>query len=105
MFGSQAGAECGNLCDDDWWKSATEAHVQAEIDAGVDVMARDQSGNSPLHYAVSADAYASIQALLDASADGKAKNKNSETPWDLAHENEKLKGTAAYWALNDALYD
>ena len=34
MFGSQAGAECGNLCDADWWKSATEADVQAELDGG-----------------------------------------------------------------------
>ena len=29
---SQAGAECGNLCDYDWWKSATEADVRAELD-------------------------------------------------------------------------
>ena len=39
-FASQAGAECGNLCDYDWWKTATEADVQAELDGGADVMAR-----------------------------------------------------------------
>ena len=32
MIGSQAGAECGNLCDEEWWKTATEADVQAELD-------------------------------------------------------------------------
>ena len=34
---TQAVAECGNLCDYDWWKTATEADVQAELDdfAGV----------------------------------------------------------------------
>ena len=40
-----------------------------------------------------------IQPLLDAGADAKAKNKDGKTPWDLAQENEKLKGTKGYWAL------
>ena len=40
MIGSQAGAECGNLCDYNWWKTATTADVQAELDGGADVMAR-----------------------------------------------------------------
>ena len=33
-FASQAGAECGNLCDRDWWGTATAADVKAELDAG-----------------------------------------------------------------------
>jgi ankyrin repeat protein len=52
MFGSQAGAECGKLCDKRWWKAATDADVQAELDAGADVMIQNRSGNTPLHYAV-----------------------------------------------------
>ena len=44
MIGSQAGAECGNLCDKEWQKTATEADVQAELDGGADVMARNQLG-------------------------------------------------------------
>ena len=44
MIGSQAGAECGNLCDYNWWKFAPEADVQAELDGGADVMARNQLG-------------------------------------------------------------
>ena len=43
--------------------------------------------------------------LLDAGADAKAKNKEGKTPWDLAQGNEGLKGTKAYWALNDAQYN
>ena len=48
MLGSQAGAECSKLCEEDWWKTATEADVQAELDAVADVMARDKYGDTPL---------------------------------------------------------
>ena len=48
MIASEAWAECGKLCDYDWWKTVTEADVQAELDAGVDVMARDKYGDTPL---------------------------------------------------------
>ena len=132
---TQAGAGCGNLCDNSWWETATEADVQAELDggadvmarnewgrtplhragspeviqpllaAGADVMARDAVGNTPLHKAAHYGYAENIQALLAAGADAKAKDKDGETPWALAQENEKLKGTKAYWALNDAQYD
>ena len=39
---TQGGAECGKLCDEEWWKTATAVGVQAELDAGVDVMARSK---------------------------------------------------------------
>ena len=129
---TQAGAECGRLCDSYWYNSrATTAAVQAKLDAGADVnartttgetpllsaawggapanilqalldagadvMARDGAGRTPLHLAGTP---ANIQALLDAGADAKAKNKLDKTPWDYAQENEKLKGTKGYWALN-----
>jgi len=32
------------LCDYNWWVTATEADVQAELDGGADVMARNQLG-------------------------------------------------------------
>ena len=72
------------------------------LDTGTDVKVRDENGWTPLHRAAVADTAANIQALLDAGADGKAKSEFGETPWDSAQQNEKLKGTAAYWALNDA---
>ncbi len=40
-----------------------------------------------------------VLALLDAGADGGAKNDKNETPFDRAKKNEKLKGTDAYWAF------
>ena len=81
------------------------ATIQALLAADADVMARGQGGATPLHWDASSDTPATIQPLLDAGADAKAKNKRGKTPWDLAQENEKLKGTKAYWALNDAQYN
>jgi ankyrin repeat protein len=71
-------------------------------------MARDQYGGAPLHKAADCNYDCMpgvIQALLAAGADAKAKNKEGKSPWDLAQENEELKGTKGYWALNDAQYN
>ena len=35
MFGSPAGAECGNLCDWGWWETATEADVEFGLGSGL----------------------------------------------------------------------
>ena len=74
-FATQAGAECGKLCDDDWWKTATTADLQAELSGGADIMARNEDGETPLHYAARYGPPANIQALKAAGADGKAKGK------------------------------
>ena len=82
----------------------TPANIQALLAAGADVMARDENGKTPLHWAAEYGTSANILALLADGADGKAKDENGKTPWDLAQENEELKGTKGYWALNDAQY-
>ena len=79
--------------------------VEAKLEAGADVMARDNNGGTPLHEAAMFGTSESIQMLLKAGANAKAKNKNNETPWDLAQDNEILKGTKGYWALNDARFN
>ena len=104
-FATQAGADCGKLCGDDWWRTATTADLQAELSGGADVMARDDFGRTPLHNAAQFGTPEVIQALLAAGEDAKAKDEKGKTPWDLAQENEKLKGTKGYWALNDAEYN
>ena len=38
---SQAGAGYGNLCDGGWRDTATKADLQAKLDAGADVIARN----------------------------------------------------------------
>ncbi len=79
--------------------------VTALLNAGADV--NEGSGEwTPLHTA----AYGSknpevIMVLLKAGADGKVKDSRGRTAFDLAKEyNEAIKGTDAYWALNDARY-
>ena len=34
---TQAGAECGNLCDYIWWTKATEALVKVKLDKGINL--------------------------------------------------------------------
>ena len=46
-----------------------------------------------------------IEALLDVGADPTAQNAEGRTPWDLADENDYLRGSDAYWRLNDARFN
>ena len=62
-------------------------------------------GDTPLHRAAESNQNPDvITALLDAGSDPKARNKPGKTPWDNAKDNEALKGSAAYWRLNDARF-
>ena len=87
-FATQAGAECGKLCDYDWWKTATVADVQTELDAGADIMARDDRGQTPLHYAAMWGTPANNQLLLAAGADVMARDKDGNTPLHFASEKD-----------------
>ena len=137
MFGISAQAQtCGVLCDEGFWKSASEAEVKAEIskadvnardkdgwtalmfaaaggaaesvkvllDAGADVNARNEDGLTALIAAALSGTAENVKVLLDAGADASHKDKDGKTAWDLAQDNEKLKGTDAYWMLNDARF-
>ena len=41
-----------------------------------------------------------VETLLDAGADVTVRDEWDTTPWDLAQDNEALRGTAVYWQLN-----
>ena len=84
--------------------------VAALLAAGADPMARDARGATPLHSAASADLNednprGTIDALLGAGANPLAEDEDGTTPWDLAQENDKLKGSDAYWRMNDARFE
>ena len=65
MFGSQAMAACGNLCDHKWWQIATKATLRAELDAGADLKARNDACATPLHVAAFSGTATDIQTLLN----------------------------------------
>ena len=74
-LGTQAWAECGGLCD--------------------------MLGGTPLHSAATfGEESGIIVSLLETGADPKAINDDGETAWDLAQDNDALKDTKGYWALN-----
>ena len=70
------------------------------------------SGWTPLHMVAAASMAASssprfrfgtiegVRALLAAGADANARNRDGETPFDLAEQ-----GSDAYWLLNDARFN
>ena len=80
-----------------------ERIVYALIEGGADPNARTEYSETPLHFAAMGNANpAVIVALLDGGADPIALDDGDDTPWDHANDNESLKGTTAYWCLNDA---
>ena len=79
-----------------------QAFAAALRAAGANPAARDESGETPLMYAAGYNKNTEVvQALLDAGADATATNSGGETAWDLIQENEALKRSPAYRALND----
>ena len=90
------------------WKAP---EIAALLAAGAEPMARDAGGQTPLHHAADprwvrlvTDPQRAVDALLDAGADPSAEDDVGITPWDLAKENDELKGSDAYWRMNDARF-
>ena len=76
------------------------------LDAGAEPSARTEAGRTPLHRAAYVnDNPAVIAALLDDGSEAKSRDEDGNTPWDLAQENNAIKGTDVYWRLNDARFD
>ena len=47
---------------------------------------------------------ADVTDCLRSGADPKARDKVGKTPWDYAKDREPLKGSDAYWRLNEARF-
>jgi len=78
------------------------AVVDALLKGGANVNARIKgSRRTPLHFAAATNKTAVVGALLKAGADAGARDRIGRTPFDFAKKNSKLKGTDAYWRLND----
>ena len=86
------------------------AVIEALLAAGADVMARNEFGNTPLHEVASHSGLRNaagvvIEALLAAGANPLSRNAEGKTPWDLVQANVFLRGSDAYWRLNDARFN
>ena len=66
------------------WQSFTAADLQAMINGGADVYAKDNNGNTPLHMATTQGHAEIISILLQAKADVNAKNNEGVTPLQFA---------------------
>lgn len=55
---------CGRLCDEAFWHTAGLEEVNSELDRGVDIEARDDSGATPLHLAAALNTDPAVIALL-----------------------------------------
>ena len=79
--------------------------MTALLQAGANLEARDEYSGTPLHRAAELSKNpAVIKVMLDAGADTAARNAAGKTPWDLVQVNDALKGSDAYWRLNDARF-
>ena len=68
--------------------------------------ARTEDGMTPLHLAAILNSDPTIiTILLDAGADAAARDRKGKTPWGYAKDNESLRGTDAYWRLNEARFE
>ena len=86
------------------WATTNEA-VTALLQAGANLEARDEYRGTPLHRAAELSKNPEvIKVMLDAGADTAALNAAGKTPWDLVQVNDALKGSDAYWRLNDARF-
>ncbi|SAY38449.1 ankyrin repeat domain-containing protein [Candidatus Synechococcus spongiarum] len=75
------------------------------LSEGADLNARDKFESTPLHTAVMFSQTPSVvQALLDAGADLNARDEDGKTALDLIPDDSPLRGTDAYWQLNNASF-
>ena len=63
--GNPAIAECDKLCSHDWWQTATTSDVRIKLEAGENVMASNNDGWTPLHYAAARGIPESILLILN----------------------------------------
>ena len=89
------------------WKMASLQMVSDCFNYGADVNARNEDGDTPLHSAATESKNPEfLTVLLEAGADGRAINERGKTPFqDARASNRALRGTDAYWALNDARFE
>ena len=79
--------------------------ISALLAAGADLEKREERRFwTPLLFAARFGTGEAMTALLEAGASPNACDNDGKLPFDYARDNEQLKGTDAYWKLNDARF-
>jgi len=76
---AHAAGECEELCQAEFYQTATADMVQLLLDQGADVNAKDAAGKTPLHWAAKAD-LDTVRTLMSAGAEVNAKDDLDRTP-------------------------
>ena len=97
--------DCADWNSKKYFQAAAVEDVTDCLTSGADIKARDEDGETPLHWAARFNENpAVIAALLDAGADPEARDEAGKTPWDYAKDSESLKDSDVYWRLNEARF-
>ena len=100
-----AAVSCADWNTEKFFKRASAADVPRCLKAGANVDARNEDGLTPLHKAAaSSKTPAVVDALLKAGANVNARDRAGKMPFDYVKENSALRGTDAYWRLNEARF-
>ena len=91
-----------------YWETAIPfvdaAYVKRCLESGSDIEARSEGGWTPLHVAAQLGTSETIIALIKAGVDITARDRANKLPWHYAEQNDKIKGTDAYWRLREAQF-
>ncbi|MEG9861625.1 MAG: ankyrin repeat domain-containing protein [Parvularculales bacterium] len=94
------------LLDKSFWEVATVEKVEYAHRRYDNVNVRNEIDLTPLHFVARySNAPAVADLLLDHGANGEARDKSGNTPFNYARENESLIGTNAYRRLVYAQYN
>jgi hypothetical protein len=86
--------------------SSTPEIVSLLVEKGAEIEVRDKDGWTPLMVAAGYSSTPEIVTLLLAKgADALAKDEDGKKAIDYAQQNDKLKGTKAYWKLHDKSFE
>ena len=84
----------------------TSTVIVALTTVGADHGARNETDDTPLHRTAAENASPSvIKALIEGGAEPGARTESGEMPFDYAKNNKAVRGTNAYWRLNEARFE